>query len=67
METSKSRVVAIIDLQHRDKVTDIWSSSVSIKEIRILLAMTAKLEKRVKKADFIGDYIEAMATGRFIV
>eukprot|EP00957_Ditylum_brightwellii_P091075 6933843-Ditylum_brightwellii.AAC.1 len=57
----------IKDLQHMDDFTDTWSSCVSIKGLRMLLAITAKLDKRVKQADFIGAYLQAKATGRFFI
>eukprot|EP00957_Ditylum_brightwellii_P016913 1275624-Ditylum_brightwellii.AAC.1 len=67
METLKARVVARGDIQHRDEFTDTWSSHISMKGLRMFLAMTAKLLKRVKQADFIGAYIQAKDQGRFFI
>eukprot|EP00957_Ditylum_brightwellii_P211168 15365838-Ditylum_brightwellii.AAC.1 len=62
MERLRARAVARGDLQHRDEFTDTWSSCVSMKRLRMLLAMAAKLKKGVKQADLIGAYLQAKDT-----
>ena len=67
LDKLKSRIVVRRDLHNKDLIGDIWSPTVSMRNLKYLLSYYVKHKARVHQLDFIGALLQAKVKTRVFV